>query len=718
MTDRGVVRQDGAASFEEAHLWDVLEQAPVGYQSLDADGRVLVVNAAWLAMLGYDREDVVGRWFGDLVADGQGTAFGDCFAAFVDAGTVDAELELRRADGSVLPARISGRVARDDSGRFLRTHCFVDDLAERRRVEARLLAREEQLQAVLDHSPFGMHTYRLEGDRLVFSGSNETAGRMLGIDHAALLGMTLEEAFPGNTGTETAAAYHRIAREGGSYEALDYAYDAEGIAGVFEIHAFAYGAGQVAVFFRDVTEPRRLEAAVRESEKRYRTLFENAQEGLAVCRVVRDGQGEPVDWVYLQVNAEFTRIAGGVDAVGRSWRELFPERAREAPGLPRRYARVADEGGALDFESYVVSLGRWLRIAVFRLAPDTFVLAMEDITQRKRSEMELEERERMLSTLLGNLPGMAYRCRNDDGWTDEFVSAGAEELLGHSAEAVVGGTAPSLMAMMHPDDIERVRTETDEALARDRHWVYTYRVVDAGGTLKWVTERGTGVRDESGAVVALEGFIEDVTAQHAADERLRESFERLEAVTEGAIATLARAVEIRDPYTAGHQRRVSRLAVEMAVRLGLDDERVRGVHMAALVHDVGKIVVPAEILAKPGRLTEMEMALIRHHSREGHDLLAGIDCPWPLAAVALQHHERIDGSGYPSGLRGDEVLLEARIIAVADVVEAMASDRPYRPALGVGAAVAEIRGARGVTLDADACAVCLDILADGFEFDD
>ena len=842
MIDHGVVCPGDDAFGEEARLWDVLEQAPVGYQSLDAGGCVLDVNKAWLDMLGYRREDVAGRWFGEFVAPGQTEAFRHRFAAFLETGTADAELELCRGDGAVLPVHISGRVAFEGGRRVARTHCFVDDLGERRRVEAELRDREEQLQAVLDNSPFGMHTYRLEGERLVFSGFNQTAVAILGIDHAGLLGMTLEDAFPGDVGSETAvktaAAYHRIAREGGRYESLAYAYDAGGIAGVFEVHAFAYGAGEIAVFFRDVTERRRLEAAVDESERRYRTLFENAREGLAVCSLVRDGAGEPVDWVYLEVNAEFTRIAGGQDVVGRRWSEAFPARAREAPELPRVYASVTDGAGAVEFEAYVASLGRWLRIAAFRLTPGTFVLAMEDITQRKRSETELEERERMLSTLLGNLPGMAYRCANDEQWTDEFVSDGAHELLGYPAGAKMEHAVPTLTAQVHPDDLDRIRRETADALARDERWLYTYRITDAGGTLKWVTERGVGVRDETGAVVALEGFIEDVTAQRRSEERLaaaaaqwshtfdamrdsvavfdaegrlvranagtarmlgmsademtgrpcfelfhgrqdfhalcpflrsreslriaesiveqdgswlrvtfqpllgddgefrggvhvvtdisdlmlteqrlRESVERLEAVTEAAIATIARAVEIRDPYTAGHQRRVSRLAEAVAVRMGLAEERVHGVRMAAIVHDVGKIVVPAEILAKPGRLTEMEMALIRHHARQGHDLLGVIDCPWPLAVVALQHHERVDGSGYPDGLCGDEIVLEARIIAVADVVEAMASDRPYRPALGIAAAVAEVEAARGVTLDEGACAVCLDILDEGFEFD-
>ena len=166
---------------------------------------------------------------------------------------------------------------------------------------------------------------------------------------------------------------------------------------------------------------------------------------------------------------------------------------------------------------------------------------------------------------------------------------------------------------------------------------------------------------------------------------------RFEASLEAAVRAIATAAELRDPYTAGHQHHVAELSSAIAVRLGIDPELVAGIGIAASIHDIGKLIVPAEILSKPGRLTDIEYELVKAHAQAGHDIVAGIDFPWPVAEMILQHHERLDGSGYPRGLRGDEISIGARIIAVADTVEAMSSHRPYRPGLGTEAALAETR---------------------------
>jgi len=165
--------------------------------------------------------------------------------------------------------------------------------------------------------------------------------------------------------------------------------------------------------------------------------------------------------------------------------------------------------------------------------------------------------------------------------------------------------------------------------------------------------------------------------------------------------------EMRDPYTAGHERRVGEIAAAIGVELGLDEQRVEGLRVAGHLHDIGKITIPAEILSKPGKLSKIEYQLIQGHPQSAFDVLKDVELPWPVAQVALQHHERMDGSGYPQGLKGDAILLEARIMAVADVVEAMASHRPYRPALGIDKALAEIERGRGTIYDADVADVCL-----------
>jgi len=170
---------------------------------------------------------------------------------------------------------------------------------------------------------------------------------------------------------------------------------------------------------------------------------------------------------------------------------------------------------------------------------------------------------------------------------------------------------------------------------------------------------------------------------------------------------------LRDPYTAGHQERVSQLACAIAKKLGLDKKQIEAVRLASLVHDIGKIAVPVEILTKASSLSDLEFAFIKAHPKTAYDILSNIEFPWPIAEIVLQHHERLDGSGYPQGLKGDQILLEARILAVADVVEAMSSHRPYRPALSLDEAVKELLRGRGKIYDPEVVGACVELISSG-----
>ncbi len=196
------------------------------------------------------------------------------------------------------------------------------------------------------------------------------------------------------------------------------------------------------------------------------------------------------------------------------------------------------------------------------------------------------------------------------------------------------------------------------------------------------------------------------------ESQLKASNVLLERMVHDVAEAMGRVVEARDPYTQGHQERVARVSKALAVHMGLSAEEVAAVEMAALVHDIGKLGVPAEILSRPGTLGEVEFLLIKEHPRMGYDILKDIAFPWPVAQIALQHHERMDGSGYPDRLQGGDILLEARVVAVGDVVEAMASHRPYRPALGLDAAVTEIRS-HPELFDADVTQACVELYASG-----
>jgi HD-GYP domain-containing protein (c-di-GMP phosphodiesterase class II) len=209
--------------------------------------------------------------------------------------------------------------------------------------------------------------------------------------------------------------------------------------------------------------------------------------------------------------------------------------------------------------------------------------------------------------------------------------------------------------------------------------------------------------------------LEQMVARRTTE--LQETLEKLQKTMKGIIQTMALTVETRDPYTAGHQRRAADLACAIAKETRLSKDQMLGIQMAGEIHDVGKISVPAEILSKPGRLSEIEFKLIETHPQVGYDILKGIEFPWPIAQMVIQHHEMINGSGYPQGLSGEDILSEARILSVADVVEAISSHRPYRPALGIDKALEQISKNRGILYDPDVADACLKLFSEkGFAF--
>jgi putative nucleotidyltransferase with HDIG domain len=221
---------------------------------------------------------------------------------------------------------------------------------------------------------------------------------------------------------------------------------------------------------------------------------------------------------------------------------------------------------------------------------------------------------------------------------------------------------------------------------------------------------GVVFNDEVIGGVALSTVEEVSTYPIQIERELESSMKRVEKSMEGAIQAICRTVETKDPYVAVHQKRVSQFACDIAREMGLPASMIDGIRVAGLLHDIGKVTVPTEILTKPGRLSKIEFAMIRDHSKVAFDILKNVEFDWPIARIVLQHHERLNGSGYPDGISGDDILPEARILAVADVVEAMCTDRPYRPALGVEEALAELTRGDGTLYDSEVVRACKKVL--------
>ncbi len=292
-----------------------------------------------------------------------------------------------------------------------------------------------------------------------------------------------------------------------------------------------------------------------------------------------------------------------------------------------------------------------------------------------------------------------------------FANPQCEILTGLTREELIGRP---FIEFIHPGDRALVvERHTRRLEGEDAPPTYAFRVAHASGGIRWVDLRVARIEWE-GKPATL-NLLSDITERREAEVALEGHVERLERTLQASAHALASAIELRDPYTAGHQRRVADLACALAGRLGWSEDDIAGLRLAAGVHDIGKILVPAEILAKPGRLTAIELQLVKGHPQAGHDLLKQIEFLWPVAEIVLQHHERLDGSGYPRGLVGEDAILPAaRILAIADVIEAMASHRPYRPALGVEAALQEIEAHRGTLFDALAVDACIELFASGY----
>ena len=333
---------------------------------------------------------------------------------------------------------------------------------------------------------------------------------------------------------------------------------------------------------------------------------------------------------------------------------------------------------------------------------EQLLLTIRRAAEKRAADRALRESEERYRELVENANDIIYTHDLEGKFTS--ANPAASRLYGYTREEILQLNIAEIVDPQYLPLVQQSIRDKMRSVARTNP--YELLTHAKNGEPIWV-EVSTRLMNRGDQPAEVEGIARDITGRKRAEEELQRSVDRLQRTLEQTVYALATAVEIRDLYTAGHQRRVAHLAYATASEMSLSHDQARGIYMAGLIHDVGKIQIPAEILSKPTRLTDAEWEMVKSHPQAGCDILQTIEFPWPVAQIVIQHHERIDGSGYPRGLTREHILLEARVLAVADVLEAMVSHRPYRPAHTLEEALHEIEANKGTLYEPDAVEACL-----------
>lgn len=394
----------------------------------------------------------------------------------------------------------------------------------------------------------------------------------------------------------------------------------------------------------------------------------------------------------------------GIDAAG----ELH-----ERYNLPVVYLSAATDAKTLDRAKRTDPFGYITK--PFR--EHELALAIEVALFKARTDTQLQESQRLLATTLGSLAEAVVAVDTEGRVT--YVNPAAMAMLGVDAEAALGSELSALFTIMEPDTRLPITALEEICSPRGAHPLCEDMLLRTPAGVEMPV--GLSVSPMTGSRGDFRGrvlVLRNVTLRKQAEAELQGSMQALRTAFRQTVRALASMAEKRDPYTAGHQQRVAKLACAIGREMALPTETLEGLEVAGTLHDIGKVYVPAEILSKPARLSHMEMGIMKSHSEVGFEILREVTFPWPVARTVLEHHERLDGSGYPGGLKGTEISLEARILSVADVVEAMSSHRPYRAALGLPTALEEVTAGRGRTYDPEVVDACIAVMGGGFTFED
>jgi len=498
---------------------------------------------------------------------------------------------------------------------------------------------------------------------------------------------------------------------------------------------------------------------LKEFKKDYSLLFNKMLNGFALHEIILDKEGKPCDYRFLEVNPAFEKLTGLKKAkiIGKTALEVLPGLE---PYWIDIYGKVVMTGKLVQFENYSQSLNRYYTVNAYSPKKGYFVTIFSDITGLRRREEEIiklfnfQNAVRTINQLLLRtnnekdlykkicnivtkvefIKFMWIGLANEESFEIKPVAYAGAELgflskikVKYDASQFGNGPTGTAVKSGKPFIINDIKSDSryipwrEEALRRNFTSDITLPLIHKDkiiGAMNIYSDKENAFGKKE--AVFLKEVANDIAVgvkSIRSEKNLQKKNKQLEKSTENIIFTMARMSESKDPYTAGHQKRVSQLSTAIAKIMKLPEDKIESLKFASLIHDIGKVSIPGEILSKPSKLTKTEFALIKEHPKTCYNIIKDIDFPWEIASIILQHHERLDGSGYPMGLKDKEILLEAKILAVADVVEAMNSFRPYRPALGIDKALEEISMNKGKLYDPEVVDACIKLFKeDGFKF--
>ena len=676
----------------------------------DPEGNHFYHNEAFTELFGYMPEELRALGGGSVIYTNKDTSK-IVFDTIMKGGSWIGETEFVSKGGDKFLAMLRADAIKDDSGKVIGLIGLHTDITERKKAEDLLRQSEEKYRLLADHMKDQVWLMDMNMNIIYASPSVE---KITGYSSDEIKKLKLEELLTPES-LQKAIDFISInmpkAIKSSSndflFRTLELEFILKGgqtIWGECSFNFIRDESGKPVSILgeaRDITERKQVEYELRASESNFRHSLDDSPLGVRISTI----EGETI-----YANRAILNIYG-YDSIEELKNKRIKQRYTPesyAEWHARKKKRLAGESGTSEYEISIVRKNGEIRhLHVFRKeifwdGKKQSQVIYRDITEHRQAEVKIYQSEEKYRTILENIEDGYYEVDLAGNFT--FFNDSMCRILGYDKEGMMGINNRQYTDKENSKKLFQAFNEVYKTgkAARGFDWQITRK----DGTKRYIEASVSLLKDSSGKHTGFRGIVSDITERKMAEEKLQKTLESLKRAVGTTIQVLVSMLESRDPYTAGHQSRVADIARAIATEIGLANEIIEGIRVAGSIHDIGKISIPGEILSKPTKLTDIEFSLVKEHPQSGYEMMKNVESPWPLAQIVQQHHERIDGSGYPNKLKGDEIIIEARIMAVADVVEAMSSHRPYRASLGIDSALEEIEKNKGILYDdtvADAC---------------